>query len=131
MLVCTSTMLISPLLTNCQQAPVLMNDVLLVGFVEKPIVGEHIGLVEGDDCSYGFFNQGSSGSGKLRKAFDSARSGTQTSLKGTFEKDVIGKKASPTKAKIRYINNVTTDTSFSNYIILQKYCVTVTGKGYR
>ena len=79
--VCALTMTMAPLMTHCQQSPVLMNDVLLVGFVEKPTAGEHVGLVEGDDCSYGFFEQGSSGSGKLRKAFDSARSGTQSSLK--------------------------------------------------
>ncbi|MCX6118682.1 MAG: hypothetical protein NT027_14170 [Proteobacteria bacterium] len=118
-------------LSSCQSPPEPLNEVLLIGFVEEPTKGENVGLITGDDCSYTFFDSMSAGSGKLRKAFDSARSGTRSSVKGTLEKDVMGKGSGPKSTRIRYFNNVTTETEYSNYVVFSKYCLTVSGKGFQ
>jgi hypothetical protein len=113
----------------CQTPPKLANDIRLIGFDQDISRGKNVGLVEGDDCSYGVLGKASFGSAKLRRAFDNARKGARTNVSDSVTKAFNGSSRGGGGGGVRYMNNVTIDSEYDNYFLFQKYCTVVSGKG--
>jgi hypothetical protein len=123
------------LVASCATSVKFANDVRLIGFEDNVRRGKNIGLIEGDDCNFGFSlfgKSGSVGSTNIRRAFDSARSGERSSVSGQVGRTFGGESGRRGAAAggLRYMNNVTVTTDSSNYILFSKDCQVVSGKGH-
>jgi hypothetical protein len=107
------------------QTTVPVKELKLVGFEEDVGKGKSVGEVEGGDCVYMILGYWLGGAPTLSKAFANARKQRTTSVS-----ESVGGNADAGDA-LRYMNNVTVKDEGFNAVVFGKYCLMVSGMGFK
>jgi hypothetical protein len=120
-----SLLLILSLLSACSSYQYARN-VRFMALTNKANEGSSVGLVKGSDCTWWFFDNPLGDPPSLERAVISAQ--TQ---KGYHSFNRGSASDSHKSNTIRYLNNVRSENSDSNYWIVKKQCLIVKGQGFK
>lgn len=115
-------LLVLPGCQTFQQA----REIHLLGFSDDVSKGKNIGPVEGSDCVYQVLGYWLGGQPTLSRAVMNARSGKKGSIG-----EAVASEGGTGEGGVRYFNNMTMSHDGFNAGVFGKYCILITGTGFR
>lgn len=101
--------------------------VKMISFDDNLKKGKSVGPIRGEDCTWKFLGYDLGGAPTVDKAFINAKDRASSLESAGFGALSSSKGEKP---MIRYVNNVSTENTGFNAVVIGKNCITVTGNGY-
>jgi hypothetical protein len=106
----------------------LVQKVKLVSFEENIKKGKSIGPISGEDCTWSLFGYNLGALPTINTTFVNAMNQADALESSGF--GMLSSKDKSASRKVRYINNVSSETKGFDAKIIGKYCLSIKGNGF-